>query len=124
MNLGRTIPIHRAAPATGCRARVYGDGDSRARVALDGACAAPMLSGPADQLQRLLAALAPVLGFDEVPGRCDGAGLLRSLQLQPGEVELQLAVGRHCGGAALADQAFQTLRGLMPDTDIYVGLAD
>ena len=48
------------------------------------ASVAPLLSGPTDQLQRLMAALAPVLGFGEVPGRVDGAGLVRSLQLQPG----------------------------------------
>jgi hypothetical protein len=35
-------------------------------------------------------------------------------------VELRLAVPTDCGGALLADTAFQTLRGLLPDTDIYV----
>jgi hypothetical protein len=35
-------------------------------------------------------------------------------------VELQLAVDPRCGGAELADAAFQTLRRLLPDTDIYV----
>ena len=38
----------------------------------------------------------------------------------PGEVDLRLAVARCHGGAALCDSAFQTLRSLLPDTDIYV----
>ena len=50
----------------------------------------------------------------------DGAGLVRSLRLQPGEVELRLAMPAHCAGAELTDTAFQTLRRLLPDTDIYV----
>ena len=62
-----------------------------------------------------MAALAQRLGFE--PGT---VGLVRALHVQPGEVELRLAVHRHCGGAELADTAFQTLRGLLPDTDIYV----
>lgn len=127
MNLGHTIPILPAAhtPSTACSACVHGDdGAPVCRVVLGDTCVAPRLTGPADQLQRLMMALAPVLGFEEAPGRADGAGLVRSLQWQPGEVDLQLAVGRHCGGAALADQAFQTLRDLLPDTDIFVGLDD
>lgn len=81
----------------------------------DAAGQAPQLSGPADQVARLMAALTTALR-----GAPDGAGLVRSLRLQPGEVELRLAVLPHCGGAVLAEAAFQTLRGLLPDTDIFV----
>jgi len=80
--------------------------------------AAPQLSGPADEVQRLLGALGRQLGYP-----ADGAGLVRVLRVQPGEVDLQLAVAHCHGGAALCDSAFQTLRGLLPDTDIYVSPA-
>ena len=43
-----------------------------------------------------------------------------TLRVLPGEVELQLALSRRCGGNDLAERAFQTLRSLLPDTDIYV----
>jgi len=66
-----------------------------------------------------MAALAPRLGFTAEAVQT-AAGLVRSLRVQPGEVTLQLAVGRQCGGRALAEAAFETLRGLLPDTDIYV----
>ena len=57
------------------------------RAVADAAGQAPQLSGPADQVARLMAALAAALGCAP-----DGAGLVRSLCLQPGEVELRLAV--------------------------------
>lgn len=81
-------------------------------------CAAPVLDGPAGEVTRLLAALGPVLGFE--PGHPGDGGVL-GLRVLPGEVELQLAFSPGCGGGSeLADRAFQTLRGLLPDTDIYV----
>ncbi|WP_088280820.1 hypothetical protein [Ideonella sp. A 288] len=73
--------------------------------------------GPPDDLQRLVVALADSLGMAD--GQLDGT-LVSSLKLMPGEVVLNLAVGPSCSGATLADAAFQTLRRLMPDTDIYV----
>jgi len=101
------------------------------RSQLGQACAAPQFSGPADELRRLMLALAPLLHLDAATDTADqhapplygGGGLLRALHVHLGEVELQLNVSRHCGGALLADSAFQTLRSLLPDTDIYVDLA-
>lgn len=120
----RTIPIQNAAPVSGCGRCLQGeDGEPVCRTVRGDASHAPQLSGPADELQRLMAALAPVLGWGDESGPRAGAGLVRALNLLPGEVELQLAVGRQCGGAALADSAFEALRGLLPDTDIYVTLA-
>jgi hypothetical protein len=120
----RTIPIQNAAPLTGCGHCLHGEaGEPVCRTVRGDASEAPQLSGPADELQRLMAALAPVLGFADESGTRAGASLVRALNLLPGEVELQLAVGRHCGGATLADSAFETLRGLLPDTDIYVTAA-
>jgi hypothetical protein len=77
-------------------------------------CGDPDLHGPPAEVERLLAALKA--GND---GRLLSEVLL-SLRVEPGEVELRLSVARRCGGAKLADSAFQTLRRLLPDTDIYV----
>lgn len=118
-----TIPILPAdagavaacAPVGGCGGCVHGASDGPVcRSLLGEPCAAPTLTGPADELARLLTALTPVLGT------LDGSSLVRSLTVQDGEVELQLALRADCGGAALADSAFQVLRGMLPDTDIYV----
>jgi hypothetical protein len=81
----------------------------------------PRLSGPEAEVQRLLAALAPVLGF--APGAPEAAGV-RALRITPDEVELTLATDPACGGGAvMTDAAFQTLRALLPDTDIYIAHA-
>jgi hypothetical protein len=115
----KTIPIRSAAAHPGCGACAPSPSGPICRMAADQHSGPPQLSGPPGELARLMAALAPQLGFD--PGTDPlGLGLVRSLQVQPGEVTLQLAVGRQCGGMALAETAFETLRGLLPDTDIYV----
>jgi hypothetical protein len=83
--------------------------------------AAPALSGPPDTVQRVLSALDRALGslqarrrpMRPLPPWC-------ALHLADGEAELTLAVAPRCGGALLADAAFDTLRRLLPDTDIYV----
>jgi len=117
----KTIPIQDAAPTSGCGHCPHGSGSGSGSDGPDCHAApalswnAPQLSGPCDELARLLAALAAQPGFE-----AGTSGLVRALRVQPGEVELQLAVGRQCGGAELADTAFQALRGLLPDTDIYV----
>ena len=115
----RTITIHDAHPTAGapaCGGCLHDAARSPVcRAMVDQPCQAPQLSGPADQLARLMAALSAQLGCAP-----DGAGLVRSLRLRPGEVELRLAVPAHCAGAELTDTAFQTLRRLLPDTDIYV----
>ena len=115
----KTIAIHDARPAPAvpaCGGCLHDPARGPVcREMVDQPCHAPQLSGPADQLARLMAALVAQLGCAP-----DGAGMVRSLRLQPGEVELRLAVPAHCAGAELADTAFQTLRGLLPDTDIYV----
>jgi hypothetical protein len=119
----KTIAIHQhtdqATSATGCGACAHSASDGPVCTVVVGEeGAAPQLSGPADEVQRLLGALGRQLGYP-----ADGAGLVRVLRVQPGEVDLQLAVAHCHGGAALCDSAFQTLRGLLPDTDIYVSPA-
>lgn len=113
----RTITIHDASPAAAaCGGCLHDPARGPVcRVTADEPGHPAQLSGPADQLARLMAALTTQLGCAP-----DGAGLVRSLRLLPGEAELRLAVPAHCAGAVLADTAFQTLRGLLPDTDIYV----
>lgn len=119
----KTLPIQTAAPADGCGHCPQGNGDGGDHLGCHFAQAvppaapptAPQLSGPADVLARLMSALAGQPGFE-----AGTTGLVRALKVQPGEVELQLTVDRRCGGAELSDTAFQTLRGLLPDTDIYV----
>lgn len=83
--------------------------------------AKPTLWGQPEQVQRVMDALVHDLGG--VLGDAeDGTGLVRSLRLdtEVDEAELALAVPAHCGGGRVADVAFQTLRRLLPDTDIYV----
>jgi hypothetical protein len=120
--VARTIPIRAGLSAAGCGHCAHdAHGVPQCRQRLAETEAHPDLAGPPEQLQRLLPALAPVLGFD---ARTGAGGLLRTLQVQPGEVTLQLALARHCGADELADTAFHTLRRLLPDTDIFVRFND
>ena len=118
----KTIPIQRGTAHAACNSCLQ----SQAGPACDAVglvpASPPRLVGPPAELQRLLAALAPRLGFEMAPGA--GTGLVRALAVLPGEVTLELAVSRHRGGQGLVDTAFQTLRTLLPDTDIYVIPAD
>ena len=79
----------------------------------------PQLAGPPELLQRVLQALSRDLAVQS-PGGLLASGLIRGLTLTADEVELTLAVAPRCGGALLADTAFQSLRRELPDTDIYV----
>jgi len=108
---------HSSASA-GCHGCTAGS-DAPACQALVGQPLRPAeLSGPPADLQRLLAALASTLGFP--PDQPEVAGV-RGLQVGAGEVALTLASAPGCAGSAvLTDAAFQTLRRLLPDTDIYI----
>lgn len=118
----KTISIQSDAPHTGCHACLQSEAAPACHAVQPEAATPPRLVGPPDALNRLMAALAPRLGFEMVPGA--GAGPVRALAVLPGEVTLELDVSRHCGGQGLVDTAFQTLRTLLPDTDIYVTTAD
>ena len=80
----------------------------------------PALVGEAGELARVMHAL------HGVPFATDGtdlvdAGQVRGLYIAGGEAELTLAFPRGCGALRLvAEQAFQVLRQVLPDTDIYV----
>ena len=118
----KTIAIHRATAQPGRGACLHDIGTPACRATLGEDCAAPRLQGSLPDLRRVMSALGPALGF-AADAADAGVGVVVSLSVQPGEVDLCLAAGLHCGGAALVDAAFQTLRGLLPDTDIYVNSA-
>ncbi len=114
-----TIAIHaeHGHHAGSCSACVHGRAETVCRAVLGQDCIAPELSGPRDEIERLMNALAAALGFrldveEAIP--------VAALRVEPGEVALTLAAASRCGGAGLAAQAFDTLRALLPDTDIYV----
>ena len=79
-----------------------------------------MLHGEAAPLQRLRDALeadvARALGLPV-------GGWLRELRLHDGEAFVGVAPGLGRDGVETAGIAFDTLRRLLPDTDIYVGTA-
>lgn len=100
----------------GCGACAPGTNGPVCQFTLPGSDAGPELKGPESETRRLMAALAPCLSNDGVPA----TRRVRSLHVRPGEVELTLNIGPQCQGAAIADDAFQVLKGLLPETDIYV----
>jgi hypothetical protein len=116
----RIVDADHGAQAGGCGACLHGASSPDCDGALGASDVAPTLCGPADEIDALLLALSQRLG---TAGDAEPTRWLRALKLAPGEVEVTLAVAAHCSGTALADSAFQALRGLLPDTDIYVRLA-
>lgn len=121
---GIIIPIASQSAAAGCGDCLHDEVNGTiCRSLLGQSCAAPELSGPRDELTRLMVALGPLLSVPDASRPSGRSSLVRSLHVSPGEVALQLSVAADCGGAALADSAFQALRGLLPDTDIYVDMA-
>jgi hypothetical protein len=117
------IPIHApdAAASSGCGSCAASKAHWACGEASFAHVAHPTLWGQPELLQRVMAALVRDLGG--VLGEAeDGTGLVRSLRLdtEVDEAELALAVPAHCGGGRVADAAFQTLRRLLPNTDIYV----
>jgi len=100
----------------GCGACAQGNNGPVCQFSLPVGDAGPEFEGPDAEVQRLMAALLPCLSSDGVAG----ARRVRSLHVRPGEVELTLNIGPKCQGAAMADDAFQVLKTLLPETDIYV----
>ena len=81
-------------------------------------CAQPRLQGDPALLQRVLDALRTV--HDDQGNLVDGRRVA-ALRIADGEAELTLAFPAACGQArGLADDAFQVLRRVLPDTDVYV----
>jgi hypothetical protein len=81
-------------------------------------CQHPALDGDPMLLRRVLLALRAVA---DDHGNLVDAQRIRTLHASEGEVELTLALPAGCGPATvLVDDAFQVLRRLLPDTDIFV----
>ncbi len=83
----------------------------------------PQLLGPADRLRAVLARLKPAIDA-EVGAAVEPGAWLRSLRIDDDVVEVALAPGLACRAVGVASVAFETLRRLLPDTDIYIGTAD
>jgi hypothetical protein len=83
----------------------------------------PQLLGPADRLQALLARMQPAIDT-ELGATVEPGAWLRCLRLDDDEAEVTLAPGLACRAVGVASVAFDTLRRLLPDTDIYISTAD
>jgi hypothetical protein len=83
------------------------------------ACVDPDLQGPEELIARVVSALDVALDVQRETALPAG-GVIHSLRVNGDEAELTLGVARQGAGLQLAEVAFQTLRGLLPDTDIYV----
>lgn len=79
--------------------------------------------GPPELVRHLVAELDAALAVQRPDDPDANASLVHSLTVGNGEAELKLAVASRCAGAHLVDTAFQALRRLLPDTDIYVSSA-
>lgn len=83
----------------------------------------PHFAGPPELVRHLVAELDAALAVQRPDDPHTTTSLVHSLTVVDGEAELKLAVAAHCAGAHLVDAAFQALRRLLPDTDIYVSSA-
>jgi hypothetical protein len=97
-----------SATGPACRSSVTGE-----------ACLKPELDGERATLERVMSALNAEVTVDD-------AGLVdhhwvKGLRIADGEAELRLTFPFSCGsGKQLAEDAFATMRRLLPDTDVYV----
>lgn len=74
-------------------------------------------------MRHLVAELDAALAVQRPDDPDAATSLVHSLTVADGAAELKLAVASRCAGAHLVDAAFQALRRLLPDTDIYVSSA-
>ena len=75
-----------------------------------------LLSGPPERVGHVLGALHAAVG----PG---ARAWLRELRLSEGEAWVAFAPGLGPSGLVSAQRAFDALRRVLPDTDIYIGAA-
>ena len=122
MGANTTLWLQQAQPSSGCGGCLASDSGPKCRTHVTGeACTQPQLAGSTDQLQQVLQALnAHVVDPDAGRGIVD-LQWVRALRIEGGEAELTLSFAPACGpGKELSESAFQTLRRLLPDTDVYV----
>ncbi len=82
----------------------------------------PSLDGPQQQLQSIVSTLKPLVDA-EFGNELPAGAWLRGLHLSEGEATLTIAPDLACRGHAVATLAFDVMRRLLPNTDIYVGAA-
>ncbi len=87
-----------------------------------GSLARPRVHGDAERAQPVLDALGQAVG-QTLGAHWPLQRWLRELRLTADEAVVTLAPGLGHDGMESAEVAFQTLRRLLPDTDIYVGAA-
>jgi metal-sulfur cluster biosynthetic enzyme len=92
----------------------------RAHVTAE-ACAHPQLAGRNDVIAHLLDELNRTVVDPEAGRGIVDLQWVKALRVENGEAELTLSFAPACGPAKeLFESAFQTLRRLLPDTDVYV----
>ena len=83
-------------------------------------CMDPEFRGIESSLRRVIESLRAVVDPDAGDNILD-LHLVKSLRIEDGEAELTVTFPRGCGSASqIAEDAFQAMRRLLPDTDIYV----
>jgi metal-sulfur cluster biosynthetic enzyme len=125
LSMGHAMPtlwMQAAQPSSSCAGCVTSDAGPRCRAQVTGEdCLNPELAGRSEQLARVLDVLnREVIDPDAGRGIVD-LHWVKALRIQDGEAELTLSFAPACGpGKQLSETAFQTLRRLLPDTDVYV----
>lgn len=82
----------------------------------------PHLEGPSQRLQDIVQALQPLI-VAELGETLPTGAWLRGLKVGDDEAVLTIAPDLACHGHVVATLAFDVMRRLLPDTDIYVGAA-
>lgn len=122
------IPIacadhHASGSTAGCGACLSSAAGPVCRTTLCPDAHPQRFEGPPELVRQLVAELDAALAVQRPDAPEATTSLVHSLCLADGEAELTLAVASRCAGAHLVDAAFQALRRLLPDTDIYVSSA-
>lgn len=118
----QSVPAPAAAGSAGCGGCVTSAQGPQCRAHVSGeACAHPQLAGRRELIAQVLGELnRTVVDPDAGRGIVD-LQWVRGLRIEDGEAELTLSFAPVCGpGKELSESAFQTLRRLLPDTDVYV----
>jgi len=107
--------------APSCAACLPAEGGPACRARSGGEpCLAPQFSGAEASLRRVIESLRSVVDADAGASIVD-LHLVKSLRVEDGEAELTVTFPPGCDTARqLADDAFQAMRRMLPDTDIYV----
>ena len=118
----QSVPAPAAAGSSACGGCLTSAQGPQCRAHVSGeACTHPDLAGRQELIAQVLGELnRSVVDPDAGRGIVD-LQWVRGLRIEDGEAELTLSFAPVCGpGKELSESAFQTLRRLLPDTDVYV----